>query len=304
MGILSAILGAVGLVGSIVTSAISAKRAKQTDEYNQQLNQTLMDREDNSWQRAVEDRSKAGLSIAGLSQGAGSGGTVSQLQSQQSTAFESLSNLLQNGSGTMFGLANSAYDRKLQKQIATDELELKKQQLKHEKLTSRLQYVMDLAQLRLSASKASDEHKIFEHNYAIAQGKENNPLARVYGSEPSEIERLIQALVNNRNAIKEKAEDFVYGESVPQPTENNILNSASSAGKKTGKIILTTNELKKHIGQDGQKLWEDGELNSNTIPVKVEKDGNNHYLITETNKRQHKIRISTSDYNFWVKQLQ
>lgn len=49
-------------------------------DYNKQLNSVIMDREDNAYQRAVEDARAAGLSpltVAG-SGGAGAGGTVSQ----------------------------------------------------------------------------------------------------------------------------------------------------------------------------------------------------------------------------------
>lgn len=195
MEILSAIVGIVALVGSLVSAGVQIHNDKKTQDYNKELNQTVMEREDNSWQRAVADRSSAGLSVAGLSQGAGSGGTVSHLQGTQGAG--QLANILQGASSTAFGLANSAYDRKLQKQISTDELEVKKQELdvqkdklRHEKLTSLIQARLDTLrwtkeaewldeQISSSAAEGVRDQAIYEHNIEVAQR-----LGLPYGNNP------------------------------------------------------------------------------------------------------------------------
>lgn len=300
---LSAILGIVALVGGIVSAVQSNKKAKETDEYNKNLNQTLMDREDSAWQRAVEDRSKSGLSVAGLSQGAGSGGSVSQLQSQQSSAFQNLSNVLQNGAGTMFGLANSAYDRKLQKQIATDELEFKKQQLKHEKLTARLQYMMDLAQLKLAVDKSSDEHKIFLHNMKIAEGKYKDPRYRVYGSEPSEIERLLSALVNNKNEIEDKIYDEFHPEQ--KAMNDNLESAALSATVKTNNKSAPSTIKNDRNNLPQSFLSSDPDL-SHLIPWSYSKNGYDKTITfknTFTNKTVD-VLVTSSQYDYWKNKIE
>lgn len=94
---LMALAGIASLVGSFIFGGRQLEKEEETEQYNKDLNDKIMEREDNAWQRAVEDRSKSGLSVAGLSQGAGSGGSVSQLQAPQGNAV--MANLMQNITG-------------------------------------------------------------------------------------------------------------------------------------------------------------------------------------------------------------
>lgn len=84
----AAVAGAAFALGSTLYNAFSQNQnnkrqeawAREQFDYNKQLNQTIMDREDNAYQRAVLDAQRAGLSpltVAGTG-GAGAGGTVSQ----------------------------------------------------------------------------------------------------------------------------------------------------------------------------------------------------------------------------------
>lgn len=83
-----ALAGAAVAIGGSIFNAFQQKKVNNQQEawsreqfdYNKQLNQTLMNREDNAYQRAVLDAQRAGLSpltVAGTG-GAGAGGTVSQ----------------------------------------------------------------------------------------------------------------------------------------------------------------------------------------------------------------------------------
>lgn len=204
---ISIITGIVAVISAVVGVGASIKQMKDesnTTDYNKGLNQTIFDREDSSWQRAVEDRAKSGLSIAGLNQGAGAGGTVSQLQAPQANG--ALANLMQNMSGQAFGLSANAYEakknRELQQKNFNAELRLKKEELHNSLINARIERIQTLATL-------TRENQIFKHNMDIAKGNNKNPLASVYGSSPSEIKELVTALVNNKDSLIGSAKNAV-----------------------------------------------------------------------------------------------
>ena len=280
----SIITGIIGIVSAIVGIGSGIKQIKDesdSQDYNKDLNQQIFNREDNSWQRAVEDRSRAGLSIAGLTSGSGSGGTVSQLQAPQGSG--QLANLLQNMSSTGFGLANSAYDRKLQKEIATDELELKREQLQHEKLTARWNYFKDLISIKR-------ENSIYEHNMNIAKGMEKNPLATVYGSQPSELERIVQALVNNKDVITKGADKV--NEVVDSAKQNikSAWDNFRGVGKEHFFSNISDSQLKDALGD-----FTYSKLPTDAYPTSIAKDANGKdYWIIFSNKK----RLNLSKYQY------
>lgn len=223
----SAIAGVIGLITSVIGIASSVKQIKDEDEttaYNRNLNERVFEREDNAWQRAVNDRSKAGLSISGLTSGAGAGGTVSQLQAPQSAG--KMADLMKGLGDTSFGLAQNAYDRKLQKENFTEELKVKKEQLKVDRLNARYQRLKTLADLGSVIQSNKRENAIYEHNMKIAQGKDEAKLWQVYGSQPSEIKELLNALVNNKDKILGGAKQTVEGikDNVSSKVDNAIDN--------------------------------------------------------------------------------
>lgn len=85
---LPALIGAAGAIGATALNAFSTSRNNSKQEawtqeqfdYNRQLNQQIMNREDTAYQRAVADAQAAGLSplVTAGTGGAGAGGTVSQ----------------------------------------------------------------------------------------------------------------------------------------------------------------------------------------------------------------------------------
>lgn len=270
MEILSAIVGVVALIGSLVSAGVQMHNDKKTQDYNKELNQTVMEREDNSWQRAVADRSASGLSVAGLSQGAGSGGTVSQLQGTQGAG--QLSQLLQGASSTAFGLANSAYDRKLQKQIATDELEVKKQELdvqrdklRHEKLTSLIQTRLDTLrwtkeaelldeQISSSRSQGIRDQAIYDHNISVAQR-----LGLPYGNNPD----WTSVLLGKGSEILSKHLDDIKTALVNAPQA--IVDSVSA---KMESIKASANEKLKEKAKEVEDF-----INTSRAKLKEKSDG-------------------------------
>lgn len=287
LSIIALIGAAVAGITGIVQGVKQTRKEEETTQYNKELNQKIMDREDNSWQRAVSDRSAAGLSIAGLTQGSGAGGTVSQLQAPQGNG--QLANLLQNMSATGFGLASSAYDRKLQKEIHTDELQLKKQQLKHDKLVAQWNNIKDLANLKLAAKKAGIDSEIYEHNIKIA--KDNGT---VYGSNPDTIERLVNALsqsLTGKNAI-ENATDTV--KSVTTGAKTNLENFTDSLTGNSQQQNM--DKLKNNVRKELYNLIQAG----NNVQEVTQENGK--YYIYTKNKynawaKTEKIEINKNEFD-------
>lgn len=85
---IAAAVGAAASIGSAIYNMYSQKKnndkvedfTREQYDYNKQLNETIMAREDTAYQRAVADAQAAGLSplVTAGTGGAGSGGTVSQ----------------------------------------------------------------------------------------------------------------------------------------------------------------------------------------------------------------------------------
>lgn len=305
MEILSAIVGVVALIGSLVSAGVQMHNDKKTQDYNKDLNQTVMEREDNSWQRAVADRSAAGLSVSGLSSGAGSGGTVSQLQAPQGAG--QLANILSGASNTAFGLANSAYDRKLQKQISSDELKIKKDELDMQKnnlraqrLTSAIQARIDLIQatkeLKLvedqissNASRESRDQAIYTHNMDLARR-----LDTVYGQVPN-VPSVI--LGKGSEILSQKKDDILNSVDEKKQAVVNYFNDSTNpiTGTTSKPWSIPSDKLKEALGP----YTYDSHFGPGVTVSNWSKsaDGKSFYLYLNTPKGEKTVEISKYQFD-------
>lgn len=285
-----AFLGLASLVGSFIFGGKQIEKEEETEQYNKDLNEKIMEREDNAWQRAVVDRSKSGLSVAGLSQGAGSGGSVSQLQAPQGNAV--MANLMQNLTGQSFGLASSIYENKKNRQLQQDnftkELELKNEQLKTDQLNAEYQRMKILTEIQSINDENIRAQGIYNHNMEIAKGTPKNPLYRVYGSQPSEVESLVRGLYN---AFFDDNGTLINGDtSSPLVTDGGIEDSAYGA---LG--IQSNNYIKSNIPKTYEKY-----VTSDTVPFTYNKDNSSLVLFNEKTRTYKEVYLETkAQVNYW-----
>lgn len=110
LGITNAALGIGSWIYNIVNQQKQQKLAQQnwqtTFDYQKQLNQLVMDREDTAYQRAVEDARKAGLSPLAAISGGASPATALNTASAYSPNSGSVDASGSGNIGTLLGLAN------------------------------------------------------------------------------------------------------------------------------------------------------------------------------------------------------
>lgn len=186
-----ALIGAAGsIAGSLFNKHSSDKANKANQElneeslalsreefdYQKQLNNLLMSREDNSYQRAVSDARSSGLSplvVAGTG-GAGSGGSVSGFSGQPSTHSMQPFQMETNSLADAMRSISSAYmqERLQDKQIAADASSQASQQT-HEmtKLSAQLDAQDAMLDKQLEATATIEDKRLKEQEARRIQDK-------------------------------------------------------------------------------------------------------------------------------------